>query len=41
MLDDFRNEARTRPHEVEVDYATLAENFRLLGLQLGRSRTGG
>lgn len=40
MLDDFRNEARTRPHEVEVDDASLAENFRLLGLQLGRTRTG-
>jgi len=40
MLEDFRNEARNRPHEVEVDDVSLAENFRLLGVHLGRSRTG-
>jgi hypothetical protein len=40
MLNDFRDEARARPHEVEVDYDSLAENFRLFGMQLGQSRTG-
>lgn len=41
MLHEFRNEARTRPHEVEVGYETLAENFRLFGLHLAQSHKGG